>query len=68
MNKKRFDFNKHILSEFSDSDVRNMEICLENAIDLLYTLSDVALEVGDNYSSNTFERLAFELRYIIPTT
>lgn len=68
MNKERFDFNNHILSEFSDYEVRNMAICLENAIDTLYTLSEAAFEVGDHYRMNEFDRLAFELRYILPTT
>lgn len=43
-----------------------MAICLEQAIDVLYTLSDMASEVGDKHSSDSFDRLAFELRYIIP--
>lgn len=68
MARERFEFNNHILSEFSDYEVRNMAICLEQAIDVLYTLSDMAMEVGDKFSSNSFDRLAFELRYIIPTT
>lgn len=68
MDKERFEFNNHILLEFSDFEVRNMAICLEQAIDVLYTLSDMAMEVGDKFSSNSFDRLAFELRYIIPTT
>lgn len=68
MNNKRFEFNNHILSEFSDYEVRNMAICLENAIDVLYTLSDIAMDVGDRTSSDFFERLAFKLRYIIPFT
>lgn len=63
----RFEFNNAILSEFSDSEVRNMSIAVWNAIDVLYTLSDMASELGDFAESSRLDNLAFYLRYVVPS-
>lgn len=63
----RFEFNNAILSEFSDSEVRNMSIAVWDAIDVLYTLSDMAREVGDFDDSRHLDNLAFMLRYVVPS-
>lgn len=68
MSSRRFEFNGELLSEFSDSEIRNLGISIESAIDALYTLSDMSRELGDIFTANKYEELAFQLRYIIPLT
>lgn len=44
-----------------------MSIAVWDTIDVLYTLSDMAREVGDFDESRRLDKLAFSLRYVVPS-